>query len=92
MLPGSLRDEIAQAVSVAAAYFEDTLLAPPPILLSAGPLSAEVLRRILTETGVGETDGLQVRELVDTAALLPGAISAAVPRSALAGVVGALRG
>jgi type IV pilus assembly protein PilM len=92
MLPGSLRDEIAQAVSVAAAYFEDTLLAPPPILLSAGPLSAEGLRRILTETGVGETDGLQVRELVDTAALLPGAISAAVPRSALAGVVGALRG
>lgn len=91
-LPDSLTEEIAQAVSVAAAYFEDTLLAAPSTIFSAGALGAEGLRRILIETGVGETDGLQVRELVDSAALLPGAISSAVPRSALAGVVGALRG
>ncbi|HEX4154820.1 MAG TPA: hypothetical protein VHY48_04335 [Acidobacteriaceae bacterium] len=87
-----LTEEIAQAISVAAAYFEDTLSTAPSTIYNAGPLSAEGLRRILVETGVGEADGLQVRELVDGSALLPGALSASVPRSTLAGVVGALRG
>jgi type IV pilus assembly protein PilM len=85
-------DEIAQAVSVAAAYFEDTLSAAPATIFSAGPMGAEELRRILEVTGVGGADGLQVRELVDSSALLPEAISASVSRSALAGVAGALRG
>lgn len=87
----SMGYEIAQAVSVAAAYFEDTLFSAPSTIFSAG-LSAEELRRVLLEEGVGGADGLQVRELVDTAALDPGAISASVPRAALAGVTGALRG
>jgi type IV pilus assembly protein PilM len=90
-LPNLLTDEIAQAVSVAAAYFEDTLSLPPSTIWSAGPLGAEGLRGILTRTGVGDADGLQVRELVDGAAI-PVGISASVPRSVLAGVVGALRG
>jgi type IV pilus assembly protein PilM len=91
LLPDSLTEEIAQAVSVAAAYFEDTLLTPPSTIFSAGPLGSEGLRRILAQTGVDETDGLEVHELVDGAAV-PVAISASVPRSTLAGVVGALRG
>jgi type IV pilus assembly protein PilM len=33
--------EVAQAVSVAAAYFEDTLETAPAVVLSAGPLGAE---------------------------------------------------
>jgi type IV pilus assembly protein PilM len=91
-LPDSLTEEISQAVSVAAAYFEDTLSTPPVTIFSAGTLGAEGLRRILVETGVGGADGLQARELVDSSALLSSALSGAVPRSALAGVVGALRG
>ncbi|HEY5382628.1 MAG TPA: hypothetical protein VIJ65_10250 [Acidobacteriaceae bacterium] len=91
-LPESLTEEISQAVSVAAAYFEDTLSTLPATIFSAGTLGAEGLRRILVETGVGGADGLQVRELVDSSALLPSALSASVPRSALAAVVGALRG
>lgn len=89
---GFVTEEIAQAISVAAAYFEDTLAMPPATIFSAGSLGAEELRHILTVAGVAETDGLHVRELIESAALLPGAISASVSRSALAGVVGALRG
>jgi type IV pilus assembly protein PilM len=88
----SVTEEIAQAVSVAAAYFEDTLATPPTTIFSAGPLSAEGLRRILYESGVSETDGLNVRDLVDSGAMLPGAISMSLPRGAMAGVIGALRG
>jgi type IV pilus assembly protein PilM len=84
--------EIAQAVSVAAAYFEDTLAIAPTQLLSAGSLGAEKLGQILKSSGVGDEDGLRVRELVEIAALLPEAVSASVPRPWLSGVVGALRG
>jgi type IV pilus assembly protein PilM len=86
-----LAGEIAQAVSVAAAYFEDTLALAPTEVLSAGSLGAERLGRILKTSGMGEDDGLRVRELVETAALLPEAVSAAAPRAWLSGVVGALR-
>ena len=88
----SLSAEIAQAVSVAAAYFEDTLAVAPTQVLSAGPLGAERLSRILIASGVGDADGLRVRELVESSALLPDAASAAAPRSWLSGVLGALRG
>ena len=84
--------EIAQAVSVAAAYFEDTLAVAPTQVLSAGPLGADKLSQILSASGVGEGDGLRVRELVDTAALLPEAVTSAAPRQWLSGVLGALRG
>jgi type IV pilus assembly protein PilM len=87
-----LSAEIAQAVSVAAAYFEDTLAVAPTQVLSAGPLGAERLSRILSVSGVGEADGLHVRELVESSALLPEAASAAAPRPWLSGVLGALRG
>jgi type IV pilus assembly protein PilM len=90
--PVPLSAEIAQAVSVAAAYFEDTLAVAPTEVLSAGSLGAERLERILKTSGVGEEDGLRVRELVDAAALLPDAVTASAPRAWLSGVVGALRG
>ena len=89
--PVPLSAEIAQAVSVAAAYFEDTLAVAPTEVLSAGSLGAERLGRILKTSGVGEEDGLRVRELVDAAKLLPEAVTASVSRAWLAGVVGALR-
>jgi type IV pilus assembly protein PilM len=89
--PVPLSAEIAQAVSVAAAYFEDTLATAPTEVLSAGSLGAERLARILKTSGVGEEDRLRVRELVDTAELLPEAVSASAPRAWLSGVVGALR-
>jgi type IV pilus assembly protein PilM len=89
--PVPLSGEIAQAVSVAAAYFEDTLAVAPTEVLSAGSLGAEKLGRILKTSGVGEEDGLRVRELVETVALLPEAVSASAPRAWLSGVLGALR-
>jgi type IV pilus assembly protein PilM len=89
--PVPLAAEIAQAVSVAAAYFEDTLTTVPTEVLSAGSLGAERLGRILKASGVGDEDGLRVRELVESAALLPDAVSASAPRAWLSGVVGALR-
>lgn len=84
--------EIAQAVSVAAAYFEDTLAMAPTVVLSAGSLGAVSLEQILSASGVGDADGLRVRELVETSALLPEAVTASAPRAWLSGVVGALRG
>ncbi len=90
--PVPLAGEIAQAVSVAAAYFEDTLSEPPTQVLSAGPLGAERLSGILRSSGVVEEGGWRVRELVEETALLPGAAKAVSSRGWLAGVVGALRG
>ncbi len=85
-----LGEEIAQAVSVAVAYFEDTLVVAPERILSAGPLGAVELNRILTEHGLAQADGLKVRELVQSEALLADATS--VPRGWLSGVLGALHG
>jgi len=90
--PVTLSSEIAQAVSVAAAYFEDTLAMSPSWVLSAGPLSAERLARILRDEGVGPEDGLTVHELVESSALLSDAVKATVPRAWLSSVTGALRG
>jgi type IV pilus assembly protein PilM len=89
--PVPLSAEIAQAVSVAAAYFEDTLAVAPTEVLSAGSLGAERLARILKASSVGEEDGLRVRELVDAGELMPEAVTASAPRAWLSGVVGALR-
>jgi type IV pilus assembly protein PilM len=83
--------EIAQAVSVAAAYFEDTLASAPHQVLSAGPLGAEKLGRMLRDAGVGSEDGLVVRELVESSALLSDAVRTSVPRAWLSSVTGALR-
>lgn len=87
-----LAQEIAQAVSVATAYYEDTLFTAPSRILSAGPLGANGLLRILNERGIAQADGLSVRELVESASLLSDAVTSQVPRGWLAGVLGALRG
>ncbi len=80
--------EVAQAVSVAAAYFEDSLQRPPDQLLVAGTLGAELLSAMMEESGL---EGLRVREMVEPGMIEPGAVTASVPRGWLAGVRGALR-
>ena len=90
--PIVLGEEVAQAVSVAVAYFEDTLASMPSSILSAGPLGGDALSRILADHGLAQSEGLRVRELVEPAALLSEAVTASVPRGWLAGVTGALRG
>jgi type IV pilus assembly protein PilM len=80
--------EVAQAVSVAAAYFEDSLQRPPDQLLVAGTLGAESLAAMMEESGL---EGLRVREMVEPGMIEPGAMTASVPRGWLAGVRGALR-
>jgi type IV pilus assembly protein PilM len=80
--------EVAQAVSVAAAYFEDSLQRSADQLLMAGTLGAESLTAMLEES---ELEGLRVREMVEAGMIEPGAMTASVPRGWLAGVRGALR-
>jgi type IV pilus assembly protein PilM len=80
--------EVVQAVSVAAAYFEDSLQRSPDQLLVAGTLGAEQVAAMMEESGV---EGLRVREMVEAGMIEAGAVSASVPRGWLAGVRGALR-
>ncbi len=80
--------EVAQAVSVAAAYFEDTLQVAPGELQAAGALGAEALAAMMEESGFAD---LRVREMVDASMMETGAVTAGVPRGWLAGVRGALR-
>jgi type IV pilus assembly protein PilM len=80
--------EVAQAVSVAAAYFEDSLQSSPDQLLVAGTLGAETLAAVMEESGL---EGLRVREMVDAGMMQASAVTASVPRGWLAGVRGALR-
>jgi type IV pilus assembly protein PilM len=83
--------EVAQAVSVAAAYFEDTLESPPSVIHAAGTLGAAALTALLKEAHVGP---LAVREMLHSEMLGAGAASAGtpggVPLGWLAGVRGAL--
>jgi type IV pilus assembly protein PilM len=82
-------DEIARAVSVAAAYYEDTLGAAPAVILAAGPLGADELGALLERGGfVGD---VEVREIVGADALEANAATAKAARGELAGVRGALR-
>ena len=84
-------NEVAQAVSVAAAYFEDTLQTAPAVVLAAGTLGADALSVLLDEAYVGP---LAVQEMVDRQMLGTGADSAGtpvgIPLGWLAGVRGAL--
>jgi type IV pilus assembly protein PilM len=80
--------EIAQAVSVAAAYFEDTLGMTPEQVLGAGTIPAEKLQEMLIQGGL---EGLRVRELVEAGAIDATAVTSKVPRGWLAGVRGALK-
>lgn len=83
--------ELAQAVSVAIAYFEDTLDQQPTALLAAGTVSAAALDSMLAEAGLR---GIPVREIVDSAMLAAGTATVAsdgrVNMGWLAGVKGAL--
>jgi type IV pilus assembly protein PilM len=83
--------EITQALSVAAAYFEDTLQQPPGVVLSAGTIDAGVLGELLLAAGFDEAE-MRVREMVEPGMLAGGAVSSRVPRGWMAGVRGALRG
>lgn len=91
LAPDATAEEIAQAISVAVAFFEDTLAVSPETLLSAGPVGADSLNRILREQGIAQEEGVRARELVEATALAAAAVSAQVPRSWLAGVTGALK-
>ena len=87
--------EVAQAVSVAAAYFEDTLETTPAVVLAAGTLGAAALVRVLDEASAGMGMGtVAVQEMVDRQMLGAGANTAGqaggVPLGWLAGVRGAL--
>jgi len=84
--------EIAQAITVAVAYFEDTLSATPSTILSAGSLTADALRHVLSGNGYSEAEAVRVRELIDASAFAGGAVAGSIPRGSLAGVAGALRG
>ncbi len=82
--------EVTQAVSVAAAYFEDTLQSLPGIVLSAGTMGAERLGSLLAEAGIPEGE-MRVREMIEPAMLVGGAVTTRVPLEWMAGVRGALR-
>jgi len=83
------RTEVSQAVSVATAYFEDTLEAQPSVILAAGTLGAPALTSILDSSGVRP---VAVQELVNGNMLGVGASTggSAIPLGWLAGVRGAL--
>jgi type IV pilus assembly protein PilM len=86
-------NEVAQAVSVAAAYFEDTLEMPPSIIMAAGTLGADALIAVLDQAYIG-MGPVAVEELVERQMLGPGASSAGsspgIPLGWLAGVRGVL--
>jgi type IV pilus assembly protein PilM len=87
--------EVTQAVSVAAAYFEDTLAAAPEIVLSAGSTSAHILSEMLAEAGFGDivegASRTRVREMVEVYSLIAQAASSQVPKGWMSGVRGALK-
>ncbi len=91
LAPDAQSEEIARAVSVAIAYFEDSLSVAPEVLLSAGPLGADHLNSILREQGIAEENGVRVREVISPSELAAAAVSNAVPRGWLAGITGALK-
>jgi len=91
-------EEVVQAVSVAAAYYEDLLQRSPSEVLSAGSTGAEKLAAMLHEAGFGVVSdartgesAVTVREIVGAEALGPQAATTRVPACWLAGVRGALR-
>ncbi|HEY0307415.1 MAG TPA: hypothetical protein VGB94_04590 [Acidobacteriaceae bacterium] len=89
MEEAAVEADVAQAISVAAAYFEDTLNSMPSQILSAGMLDAQSLEQVLAHDGFDELMP-NVREIVPAALLAADAASSSVPRSLLAGVAGAL--
>lgn len=81
--------EMAEAVLVAAAYFEDTLHLPLQEVWVAGLETPEVLRGHLAVGGAWE---IPLRSLVNSEAFSAGAVPSQVAASRYTSVVGALRG
>ncbi|GGH16333.1 hypothetical protein [Silvibacterium dinghuense] len=81
-------DELARAVSVSLAYFEDTLHYKPTVLHYAGPGGAQEFRRALGPhlSEVLEEYGLQIEDLLRG----PHGALTAIPSGLAAGVMGAL--
>lgn len=80
--------EVGQAVSVAVAYFEDTLGRSPSEILAAGTTGATRLGQMLRDADIG-AETVPVKEMVEPQMIAE--ISAQVPRGWLAGVRGALK-
>jgi type IV pilus assembly protein PilM len=78
------KDELAQSVLVARAYFEDTLRANPEVLYCVGPGGAQELERVLDGTA---ENGLRLRDLVPGPAT---GLTGTMPKGLAAGVTGAL--
>lgn len=76
--------EVLQAISVAAAYYEDSLAAPAEAVWTAGSLTAAEMGELLAGTG------LVTREIMQPADVL-GTATVPVPHGLLAGLRGALR-
>lgn len=74
--------ELLQAISVAAAYYEDSLATAPEEILVAGTLHPAALEPMLVETGLRARDVLQTEDLLT---------STTVPLGVLAGLRGALK-
>jgi len=78
--------DIQQAVSVAIAYFEDSLRVPPESLFYVGPGGAVAFGNILAQPESGAPN-IRIRDLIEP----PGTgIASPVPVGILAGVTGAL--
>ena len=85
--PRDVSPEIAQAVSIAAAYFEDTLGVAPTEIISIGSIDAASLTQMIADGGYSTPP---IRDAVSPSLLLTEAASANTPRSLLAGVAGSL--
>jgi len=79
-----LKDELAQCVLVARAYFEDTLQANPEVLYCVGPGGAQEFERVLN---IALDDGLRLRDLVAGQAT---GVMGTMPKGLATGVTGAL--
>jgi len=82
-------EEVAQAIVVARAYFEDTLGSSPDSIVAAGPGSYERLQSLL-EKHFAEEGHIGLRPLITSSNFLPGALPEAGQREMYGSVAGAL--
>ncbi|MGI4855176.1 MAG: hypothetical protein ACRYF4_14155, partial [Janthinobacterium lividum] len=75
--------ELLQAISVAAAYYEDSLAVAPSEVLTSGTLAPAALQQMIAESGLTARDVLQSSDLL---------AGTSVSRGLLAGLRGALKG
>jgi type IV pilus assembly protein PilM len=85
---GQRQEELVQSVSVARAYFEDTLKALPEVVYYVGPGGAQEFAQMLEDGAKEEAeDGVRVRDLVAGPGM---GATGTMPRGLAAGVTGAL--